>query len=152
MTAGEASGSCLAIAMTMSLWDSIDGGMDNRANDARWRFWEGGGDMGPDPSNPEVGPESALAHAIREEGWRQLRDPPRRSVHAEDPDEDTDAVTISLSLEMWRVVLADAQSQVGVYEELARSSSGSSRREMLASAAGCRETLRVVGSALAGHS
>ena len=33
----------LTIVMPVSLWNGIDGGMDNKATNARWSYWENGG-------------------------------------------------------------------------------------------------------------
>jgi hypothetical protein len=130
----------LTIVMPVSIWNGIDGGMDNKATNARWSYWDNGGDMGDDLNRPNAGPESIFAAAIREEGWRQLP-----GAWQQPGDEE---VAVSLSREQWEFVMADARYGVDAYDELAQKATGHSKQEMLLSAALCRETLSVVGQAL----
>jgi len=129
----------IAITMRVGLWNGIDGSMDNKANNARWEYWNGGGEMG-DPADPEVGPVSRCAAAIRAEGWRQVVNAWRRPADEQ--------VTLSLTGAQWEFILAEARDSLPVYEELARSASGQSRSEMHDSADLCRETISVVGGEL----
>ena len=128
------------ITMRVGLWNGIDAAMDNKANNARWEYWNGVGEMG-DPADPDVGPVSRCAAAIRAEGRRQIDNAWLRPADEQ--------ITVSLTRQRWEFILADAHDSLPVYEELARSASGGSRSDMHDSADLCRETILVVGRALA---
>ena len=140
---GDESAVAITVAMTLELWYGIDGGLENYVKALRWDFWQEGGDMGAedDPGWPEIGPRARFAQTAREEGHRQL-------AHLWMQD-GAQKVTVTLRRDQWECILHDAETSAPAYDELAgESSDGQSREEMLASTAGCRETIVVVGAAL----
>ena len=133
----------ITVAMTLELWYLIDGGLENYVKALQWDFWQEGGDLGAqdDPGWPEIGPRARFAQAAREEGHRQLA-----HLWMQDGAQE---VTVTLRRDQWECILDDARTSAPVYADLARESGdGQSREEMLASAAGCRATMVVVGDAL----
>ncbi|MEO7058343.1 MAG: hypothetical protein ABI083_01345 [Lapillicoccus sp.] len=56
----------LVIVMSLSLWCCIDGGMDNKGNQARWEYWESAGVM-RDPEGQSLQEMLASAAGCRDE-------------------------------------------------------------------------------------
>lgn len=133
----------LVVRMTARVWNGIDASMDNRAQSAMSAYWDAGGDMG-DPRDPEVGPQARVAIAIRQQGWAQIDDAWLRPVD--------EVLCVALSVDHWRFVLATARHDLPLYQDLARTAVGSSKREMDESAELCRLTIEVVERALAAGS
>ncbi|HEY7812959.1 MAG TPA: hypothetical protein VIC62_06945 [Nakamurella sp.] len=128
----------ISITMSVRLWSGIDGGLDNKATNSMWQYWDSGGDIG-DPERPDVGPVSRFARAIREEGWRQV-DTWKRPAG--------EFVEVTLTGQQWEFILADARDSLPIYEELAAAAAGRSKHDMQESAELCRMTITVVGRAL----
>ena len=58
------------ITMRVGLWNGIDAAMDNKANNARWEYWNGGGEMG-DPADPRSArSRDAPPRSVRRAGAR----------------------------------------------------------------------------------
>ena len=129
----------VTIRMSVWLWNGVDGSMDNKATNARWEYWQGGGSIG-DPEDPHVGPTSAFASAIREEGWRQVPEAGQLPLD--------DEIDVSLTREQWEFIVADARESLPVYEDLAQTTEGQSRQEMLDSAEHCRAIITDISRVL----
>lgn len=129
----------VTISMTVRLWNGIDGGLDNKATNSMWDYWNSGGEIGGE-SHPDVGPTSKFATAIREEGWRQLPESFRLNRDR--------MVDPQLTSEQWEFILADARDSLPIYESLAQEAEMPSRQEMIDSAKLCQETITIVARAL----
>lgn len=129
----------LTIRMSVWVWNGIDGSMDNRATNAMWEYWNGGGEIG-DPADPDVGTDSRCARAIREEGGRQVDNAWLRPAD--------EMLHVTLTTAQWRFVLETAQNDLPVYDDLAIAAVGTSQREMLESAQLCRAAIQIVARAL----